>query len=505
MSDTIGSICEPIACFDGVINDPPTSSDYFRNALQSPVIAETKDDLREVYPEIERGVILLEDGGIYKVVEGTHAEDTNHIVLNAPGYYCQRMNPIPPPAPPPPPPPARAAETYVNIKDYGGGNGINDDAALAEALYGLNPSCTIFFSHGEYRIDTTLNPPLGGDGMRIKGEGRQSTFLKVYGNITGVQFPIGPTGMGLEDISIYGAGDTKTAGYGFDFPGLVGLAVIRNVRVRNMFRGAGFSSTDYSLIDTLITDNNFNMGMHFRNDGLSGALQWQMRNSLTQLNDGVGCLFESLDIGPTQITMGLVDGLATYANKYFGIYVKGCAAVPMHDGRFTNLFIGNDGNNCLHFDSYGSRHQISNFFAELTGRGANGRNHGTAQTNVGSGLYLSANNGMVNLSNVHSEANSFDGIYTDAALCVANLVTATDNGQSGLTGRRNGIYHHGGELLLTGGAAYNNGAGAGQHYGIQSFDGNKLTVTGFRGTGNAINGIQINANAAGALLTGCRV
>lgn len=395
---------------------------------------------------------------------------------------------------------SQVSNTYVNIKSYGGGNGVTDDAALAEAIFTLNPSCVLFWPRGAYRLDTTLNVPVS-NGPRLKGEGRQNTILTVNGNITGVQFPIGPTGMGLEDISIYGDGSTKTWGYGFDFPGLVGLAVIRNVRVRNMFRGAGFSSTDYSLIDTLITDNNFDNGMYFRNDSLSGALQWQMRNSLTQLNDGVGCLMESKPLGPTQITMGLTDGLATYANKSFGIHVKGCAAVPMHDGRFTNLFIGNDNNNCMHYDSYGSRHQISNFFAELTGRGATGRNHGTAASNIGSGLYLSTNNGTMSLSNIHSEANSYDGVFSGADRCIANLVTAADNGLAGFAGRRNGIYHYDGVMNIVGGMSRNIQSQA-QHYGISSSNGQNLRMTSVELDGNAIGKFNI-ANPDWSRIVNC--
>lgn len=387
--------------------------------------------------------------------------------------------------------------TYVNIKNYGGGNGIDDDAVIAEQLFADNPGCTIFFPPGQYRLDTTLDVPANANGNRLRGSSRQAAVLTVYGdNITGVQFESGPTGFGLEHLSIYGPGTTRTAGYGFDFPGQAGLPLVRDVRVRNHWRGAGFTSTDYGIIDTIIADNNFSHGLHFRNDAISGALQWQICNSLSQLNGGSGCVFESVNNGPPQCTMGRIE-MATYANASFGIHIKGSANVPIHDARIVNCFLGGDGNNEIHLDSFGSRHLINGGFMELCGRTSNGRNHENAMTGIGSSLYISANNGLVNVDAFHSEANSHDGIFTGADLCVITGPTCMSNGIAGTASRRNGIFHYAGEVVISGGALLN------QQYGIMSHDGRYLTAAGVRLKGNSAP-TQINSYVSSALLTGCR-
>lgn len=100
MSTTINDMCDTICETHRVINDPPGTEPYFRNLFQLPVYVQTREEFREIFPDLDKAIVLLEDGfqGVYRVREGIPPADPLeqvYIVFNAPGYYGERIGTFP--------------------------------------------------------------------------------------------------------------------------------------------------------------------------------------------------------------------------------------------------------------------------------------------------------------------------------------------------------------------------------------------------------------------------
>lgn len=492
MSQAIDDVCEPIACVDTPINDPPSVTDYFRSSLSTPLVVDTLEDLREVSPSIDKAVICLEDGadGIYKIRAGT---SSTGVLLNTPGYYGQRISP------------AKAAETYINIRNHGGGTGVDDDAKIARELSGANPSCTVYFPNGEYRGDTTIEAP-DGNGCRIKGESRESAILNIYEDrVTGIRFDrIDAYGVGVEDLFVRGWGN-RTAGYGIDIPTFVRNSYVRNVKLEGHYDGLGLGPTDLSYFDHVISHRNYRSGIHLRNrDGLpASSVQWTGYNNLCQLNDGSGFFYEGVKAaGRSQMTTGTLTGCMSFANSRYGIEAAGRPDMKIQGIRLNFCFTGEDALACLYLDTYGEQHIITGGSFEIAGKSKTGRSYTTPPTNFGVGIQLTENNKSCTLTGANINGNALDGILTYADKLSVSGCSITNNGTGFFPGRRNGIYHLRGKLVVSGGIIENNNSAI-QQYGVNSFDGAYLKMTGVEMDDNAIANYFIAINTALAKISNC--
>lgn len=399
-----------------------------------------------------------------------------------------------------------SGETYVNIANYGGCNGVDDDAALAEQLFCDNPGCTIFFPRGEYRLETTLNVPYG-HGNRIKGESRQSAILNAYAeNASGIKFDGNAiVGVGVEDIRINGVGE-RTAGYGIDIPNVVGNSYVRNVHAFGHWIGFGLGPTDFSYIENCISERNYSHGYHLRNrDGLAAAsLQWVHTNNLAQLNDGSGFIYEGVPAdGLSQASTGNITGCATFANSRYGMEFIGKANMKIQGVRLNNCFIGEDARAGVLLDTFGGQHVITGGFYEIAGSGKTGRLYATPKSGQGIGIQITGNNGIMNITGAHIGGNGMDGVLSEADYLTVTGCTIINNGLNCVPGRRNGVYHFGGRLNVSGGLIRNVQAGTLQQYGVVSVDGSNLRMTGVDLDGNAVGKYYVQANPGLAKISNC--
>ena len=402
---------------------------------------------------------------------------------------------------------AAASDTYVNAGIYGVGNGIDDDAPKLEAIFASHAGSTVFLPEGQsYKLDTTLDIPSVA-GNRLKGAGPKTTLLTTTGNYDGIKFAETTTqqGAGVEDLMIEGTG-SRTSGYGINIAHFVAENRIRNVHIRNQWRGFGLASCDIGWIENCIAEQCYSHGFHFRNkDGIaSSSLQWLSNFNLSQMNTGNGFLYEAVAMtGFTKTSVGSITGCATFANSSYGLAAVGVSGNTIESVRAYNNFFGQDNFGEIFFDTYGRDHLVNGGFYELSGTSACGRALGTSASSLGIGITTSANNGMINVSGVHIIGNSRDGIFSQADFMSVTGATIVNNGKAGTAGRRNGIYHFLGVMNVNGGFIRNSDGGTAQVYGITTADSTNLTVCGVDLRNNATAALN-GATLPSAMVIGCR-
>lgn len=401
----------------------------------------------------------------------------------------------------------------INVRWCGAvGNGsTNDTAAFVNAL-AINKS--VFVPDGNYiAADNSL---VLHSGQSFTGAGR-STFLSSSYSGSGtlitcatrsgnpcITIPASQNWITVENMTVAGSGtlgSIPSGDHGIVFKGDCNYCKVIGVELYNHNDGLVLAGSTYGWIQNVVSENNSSAGVLEENT-TSTPLQWTFNNVLSQFNGGQGFLIESQAAsGATQMTLGLMDGLATFSNSGVGIGVVGTTGVPIFDIRIQNGFFGQDGNSEIFLQPFGGNVLLTGNSIELSGTGLTGPNGTTAVSNTGYGVQvLNGSNNKItgNWINANSQGGiSYTGTFGNIA---SNNIT--NNGQNGTSATAIGlIVNAGGTVDVTGNSIANTGSGTTQLFGINNAGtinvsiGNNLkpNATGtYAGTAATIGGATLN-------------
>jgi hypothetical protein len=280
--------------------------------------------------------------------------------------------------------------------------GIDDTAAIQAALA---TDRIVRLSEGEFFASGDL--VISQQAAKFRGEGEGATKLTITTpNKPGIQ--LAPF---LNDVEISGMTISRnvpavTGGFGIDCTQVsCNFAHFHDLKIEHQFIGMGLGPTGWSQIANIFISRSVWDGLYMANTSFMGTLQWTLRHVLSQMNGGRGVLVITKP-GPVAVTMGTWYDVNTFANSGCGAAFVGSAAVPLHGVRIRSAFLGQDGNHELYFDTFGDLHQVSDVFLELAGTGLTGPTHSTPASNVGFGLFMTANNGGLHAVNLRADNNS---------------------------------------------------------------------------------------------------
>jgi len=377
-------------------------------------------------------------------------------------------------------------------------DGTTDDTAAftaiaaANPIWALPPNATCVISSA-----VTLSST---QGMGIVGWGEQSSIIKVNStSAKGIIVPAFASNPLLYGFSITRVGTAASGATGLDLSGGVNGGRLERIFVEKHFNGIVLGPTDSGGIRDVISQKNQNHGFLFNNSATSGSMQWQLDNCGSYQNAGDGFVVASGVAGPSGITMGEWRSVQTFANTGPGIAFLGSASIPIQGVRLRQAFVGQDNSHEIYFDTYNTGagpHYVESPYAELAGTSSTGPTLATAATNTGSGIFITANNGPIQVNNPSIFGNSADGISFSATNANGGRLTVSggqifNNGAGGAS-RRGIISLADGSMIVIGVRAGNTGAGTNQLYGVA------LAVAG--SDHNIVIGNDLRGNNTAAIL-----
>lgn len=216
----------------------------------------------------------------------------------------------------------------------------------------------------------------------------------------------------LSDVEISGITLDRNApatsgGNGIECAGVsCNNAWFHDLKIRDQYIGMNLGVTAWSHVEHVVIDRCAGDGLRMVN-GLAGgtSLQWQLDDILVQRCGGRGFLAVAV-AGSPQISLGNWNRIATWANSGTGVAVIGRADCPIHGVRISGGFLGQDGNHELFLDTYGGLHVVSDVFVELAGKALTGPTLSAPASNLGYGVYVSANNTDFHGVNLRAKGNS---------------------------------------------------------------------------------------------------
>ena len=385
----------------------------------------------------------------------------------------------------------------VSVKDFGAvGDGVTDDTTAINAALAANKYVSI--PVGTYIVSGNIACTL--QGQKLIGSGTTATTISVNTAAN----PAITIATGLQNVEIAGFTLTRTVTATSGGDGIkcntvsIGQSYIHDLLIEKQYRGLSLGPTDFSDVKNVIVQKCTDDGVYLTNTAGDGAVQWSMRDVLSQMNAGRGFAIVTI-AGPAQVTLGTYSNCATFANTGRGMAFIGSVGVPINDIRMRGGFIGEDGDSEVYLDTYGKNHQLNDLFVELAGQRTTGPTLATAASATGSGIQTTANNTNVQISNCLSSANSLDGMHLSGVSHAISNPVCTNNGQAASAGRRNGIFLAAGRCTIVGGICSNTGAGTSQTYGVLNHDANNIAIVGTDLNGNATAGY--GSNGAGAYIT----
>lgn len=407
----------------------------------------------------------------------------------------------------------------VSVKDFGAvGDGATDDTSAFQAAAAASKN--VYVPPGVYQLSGTV--VISKDGAHWFGDGLSASILRATTN----NLPVLTINGGLNGVTIEGLQLTRTptaisGGDGIKCSTVtIGQATIRRLLVQNQYNGISLGPTDWSEVEKVIVQKCQNTGFLVTNTASDGACQWSFDTCLSQMNGAQGYLVQT-QAGPSQVTVGTFKNCATFANSGLGMGFLGSVGVPLQGLRIVGGFIGEDGDHEIYMDTYGDQHLIDGVFIELAGTRTTGPTLGTAASNVGCGVTVTANNGGIQMTGVHANGNSQDGFFLTGTTHFLSNCRATNNGLALGAGRRNGVYSTTGRVIVMGGRLGNTGGGTSQQYGVFVDDGNNVSIGFADLTGNSVaawgatsalnyvtsignlpNTLNVGLSPAGAVLVG---
>lgn len=378
------------------------------------------------------------------------------------------------------------------IDDFGAtGNGVTDDtAAIAAALAtGYN----IYFPAGTYL--TTSAVTISGVGQQMIGAGRGNTTININSaTASGIVIANGEQSFAIRGITVTRSGSPVAGAYGINALASCSQSTISDVLTQRHYIGIGLGPTDYSLCENSFSQQNVSHGVYLVNSATNGALQWQLNNVSSQENGGWGFQAQAAT-GVDSITMGTWTALASFSNTLGGASFLGLSGANINDVRILGGFFGQDGNDEIYLDTYGSFNTIRDVFTELPGTGPTGPTLTTAASNIGGGIVTTASVVDISISGARINGCSNAGISISSAVNNISGCTVTNNGLSPPTGGEIGITIQGsGRANINGCTIGNTNGNTTQQYGISStIDGNNLLIVGCDLSGNVAGPVELGS------------
>lgn len=250
---------------------------------------------------------------------------------------------------------------------------------------------------------------------RLSGGGMNSSIIQ--GTTAGV-----PTLNVSQLVNVYldGFQVTKSVvatsgGTGIKYNGECQYCVIDGVFVQKHWDGFALQSAGVSYFRHSMSQYNLHDGVVLNNSAVSGALQWDLDDVFSGQNANRGFFVTPGVGGPLGIALGSWHNVRTFGNVGVGAGFVGTALMPINGVRITKGFFGADGNNELHFDTYGGLHSVSgDTYIELGGTGTTGPAFGTPASHASDGIRITANNIDVTLGDLYINGNYNSGINTSA-------------------------------------------------------------------------------------------
>ena len=393
------------------------------------------------------------------------------------------------------------ATGYVSAKGYGAvGDGTTDDTTAINAALAANKY--VFLPEGTYYTSGALACTLAG--QKLIGAGTTATTINVNStSAKGITIATGLNNVELCGFTLTRTGTAASGAEGISCGDVtIGQALIHNLVVEKHYNGLALGPTDYSTIRDVITQKNINDGINITNTASDGSCQWSIEGGvLSQKNGRDGVRLVSI-AGPSQMTVGSIRGLSTFANTGRGAIYLGLVGVPIQGIRLADSFLGEDGDSECYIDSYGGQHQINNVAFELAGTRTTGPTLATAASNTGHGLNLTSNNDDVLVNACHASGNSLNGFAMQATVNTMVGCQATNNGVAATAAQANGVRVLGTARCTIVGGRFGNRTGTLQKYGLYAADGSKISITGTDLSGNDTAYWNIVSNEASIIAVG---
>lgn len=383
-------------------------------------------------------------------------------------------------------------------------------SAFASAI---SANRSVFVPPGQYIIaDNSITIQAG---QTFRGAGRASYVSGSYAggtlitcnSRTGhpcISVAAGANWATLKDFTLSGAGtlgSIASGNTGIAFLGDCNFCKVQSVELYNHYDGLALAGSTMAWVQNVVSQNNTNAGVSMLNT-TSTPMQWQFTNVLSQFNGTQGFLISSQAVGgATQMTLGAMTNVMTFANSGVGLGVIGVSGVPIYDLRVSNSFFGQDGNSELYLQPYGGNITVNGTQIELAGTSTTGPNNSTAASNTGYGIQL-LNGSSYGISGNWINQNSQAGISATSTVTNVTGNLISNNGQNGTAGTAIGVtVNAGGSVDLNGNTINNTGGATTQAYGVSNGGtvnvsvGNNLkpNATGtYTGTAATIGGATLN-------------
>lgn len=392
----------------------------------------------------------------------------------------------------------------VSLKDFGAKlDGVTDDTLAVQAAMASGEPI-IDTGTGICAVSGTIS--VSTNGFHLRGAGRGAFSFVNHGatNIPTLSVNDFLSYVTLEGFTLDRIGSATSGGDGLQWTGSNSHGVLRDIVSQNNFKGFSLGITDFSTIDHCYAMTNQGDGFYWDNARAIGAFQWNLHSLLASNNGSNGYFYNASNAAGLGCSMGTAVNINSFANSLHGYVAVGTAACPISGLRLNACFFGQDGDNEISLDTYGDFHCISNCFTELAGTGATGPTSAIPPSNVGSGIFATANNVGLNVIGGRCATNSKNGIVSSAGFTDITGVEFTNNGFAGDLTNAYGIYHAGGLMNVSGGRSGNVGGATYTKYGAVSVDGSKFSATGIDCSSAATNAFNITSNATQAVIVGSR-
>lgn len=358
---------------------------------------------------------------------------------------------------------------YINPVWWGADpTGVADSTSAFTSVLAIGGSISV--PCGTFKI--TAQKTLSISGTKLVGRGPSCTTITQATASTGA-FLFGAflTGLQISDMTIT---RTSTGGIGIDASASTSQGMLSNLVVNNYLNEIVLGTTDRSVLMNVNVGFGTGDGIVATN-GAGGVvgIQWQWINVISGQNTGRGAAY--LCNGTGSMSLGDIDHFATFANTSFGIAFVGSATCPINGIRMANSFMGQDGNSEIFLSTFGSfPHVFNGVTLELAGTSPTGPTLGTATSNSGDGITISANEPSVTIANSTINNVSLMGVRNSGSNVMLLGNAITNNGAAG-SGSAYGVAASG-RTIAIGNTIGNTGAGTNQVVGINVLSGSDHSI-----------------------------
>ena len=381
---------------------------------------------------------------------------------------------------------------YTSFLTFGGnGDGVTlNDAAFVAALAATDrlyiPTPAVC-----YLISQPIAVALSN--LKILGESRNLTKIRMN-NASLPVFSIAPglDNVELNTLKLERSVPASATGSGIECSGASTSHYFRDLNIEGHWDGIVAGETQGGQVVNCLSYNNYNHGIKIVS-GSSAYAVWDLRDSRFYNNNGDGINIVGSGVA-ADVALGSVSNVYGVFNAGYGLRAVGASAKKLSSLRVAGGTFSFNGAGGMYLDTYGSRHRVTEFSANLNGTTLTGRANSVAISNAGDGIYATVNNQDISIVGGTASDNSYSGLRIEASLATVIGNNCNDNGKnaSAVAADRSGIRAATGRLLIQGNTLSNRTAGAGtQQQGLHLTDGTNCVVDGNNCAGNMAASIAL--------------